>query len=109
MDKRDALKKSAENIQRTVQRWRERDSAKEKEQQSKGSTLSSSSMTRVVPSLNNVGYPMDWNGEFQRILELPQDSEQQKVIPALLSRPIQHFFGNTCYVLKLTARKIRKT
>jgi hypothetical protein len=25
------------------------------------------------------GYPMAWNAEFQKILELPQDDEQQQV------------------------------
>ena len=38
-----------------------------------------SSRGNNVKQTAGMGYPMDWNEEFQTILELPQDDEQQKL------------------------------
>lgn len=39
-----------------------------------------SGSTEAATESNRCGYPMSWNAEFQKILELPQDDEQQQVL-----------------------------
>ena len=35
--------------------------------------------TKTTAKTNGFGNPIDWNGEFQRILELPEITEDQKL------------------------------